>query len=179
MKWTGFWGLKCDIVDSLYPKHPIFRTYWMLMKMTVSLWQSKERNWSLLYHSIYLADLTSWRKPLPLVEGKTPQASGLRKDSFFSAIDINITGGNLYSIHFYIPRVLHSIYHTGVKEIFCLMKEERTMSLPKGLCPSPKIFHVWRFLTHFKFPTGFFKYTFEPLFLSRSKNKIAIMFLPP
>lgn len=97
------------------------------------------------------------------------------------AIDINITGGNLCSIHFYIPRVLHNIWHIGVKEIFCLMKEARTISLPQGLCPSPKIsFHVWRFLTHFKFPTGFFNLNthLNLCFLSRSKNKIAIMFLP-
>lgn len=97
------------------------------------------------------------------------------------AIDINITGGNLCSIHFYIPRVLHNIWHIGVKEIFCLMKEARTISLPQGLCPSPKIsFHVWRFLTHFKFPTAFFNLNthLNLCFLSRSKNKIAIMFLP-
>lgn len=65
------------------------------------------------------------------------------------------------------------------------MNEVMTASLPQGLCPSPRMsVHVWRFLTYFKFSTGYLNlnkhlnFLFFYFYLGVSKNKTAIMFLP-
>lgn len=75
MGYTGFWGPKYNIIDSLDPVSVLNFLYsghtdcWW--KRLFLFWQNEAS----LYHSIYLADLTSSKKPLPLV--------GWRKTSIF------------------------------------------------------------------------------------------------